>query len=82
MPKYCLLITLLVPNFLVSKTTYKWTPQQKEPKKFSKKFDDKVIDRKYFQIERLGFNFKMSFWWHCLDLNLADFAGKKAGFFF
>ena len=26
MPKYCLLITLLVPNFLVSNTTFKWTP--------------------------------------------------------
>ena len=31
-------------------------------------------------IERLGFNFKMSFWCHSLDPDLADLAGKNLGF--
>ena len=31
-------------------------------------------------IERLGFDFKMSFWCHSLDPDLADLAGKNLGF--
>ena len=41
-------ITNFTTNFLVSKTTFLMDPNRKITKKFTKKFDNKIISRQYF----------------------------------